>query len=687
MAINKTQSSFAGGIISTEMMGRIDYEKLQMGLRQCENFLVRPVGGVQYASGTQYLDTISSTPDVVCRLIPFIESKNSNYCLLFTENLIEIYDSDGVKQTQLVSTFTDEEIPLIKFAQYKNELYLTQENHAPVKILHESGVWSIIQLNFNGKYGSGATYIASITFTTSPAPSPQVLYDKWQYAASLIDNDGNETLPVYSALISNDISLSQQPITVNVGLRGTYTDFKYVYIYRVSGGVFYFVQKIAINSGQTAYSVRDCGLTIDATKSVKETFNDFDTENPRCVAFFNQRLIFGGTASKPNDIWGSHIGKFDDFTNTINLSASEAFNLTLASGTLDAIESMIPLDSLIIFSNGKIWRVDGTSASNMSAVIESYSSISELSPVATKKSILYVDGSLNTISNFVYSYELNGFVGQNLDILARELFDGYTFVAQSFRTNPFPVYFVVRDDGVMLGLTYLREENIYAWSKLTTKGKYKDVCCLSSQKNDKIFTIVERENGLFLELFTNQIAANEDVIDSCYLHSAKIVENNTSDTITGLDHLEGMTVDVVAGSDVYENRVVEDGEVTIKGLEDYSRVVVGLRYKGLIQTIPFESLDAQGGSTLGFCRKICNVTLSYYKTRGVSWGTEENNITLMKPYEETTFGYSIPLETGKFNLPVSSNWNKDTSFFVVQDKPLPCFIQNITMEIEYGSKN
>ena len=71
MTINKTQSSFVGGIISTEMMGRVDYEKLQSGLRQCENFIVRPVGGVQFAAGTKYVcDAVADS-----RLIPFSESK------------------------------------------------------------------------------------------------------------------------------------------------------------------------------------------------------------------------------------------------------------------------------------------------------------------------------------------------------------------------------------------------------------------------------------------------------------------------------------------------------------------------------------------------------------------------------------------------------------------------------------
>ena len=686
MTINKTQSSFVGGIISTEMMGRVDYEKLQSGLRQCENFIVRPVGGVQFAAGTKYVcDAVADS-----RLIPFSESKTVSYCLEFSDKKIRVIDDSGVK-AEITTTYTAAEIQSIKYAQFQNRLYLTHENHKPAVLVHgATGAWTLTDMTFNGSLLSG-TYISGITLTsgTHSSASTAVNYDKWQYAVSVADDDGNETLAVKSAYLTNDISLSQQPITVKATLKGITANITYAYFYRVQGGEFYFVQKIPLTTGQTEASFTDSGLTLDTTKSIKIPFTDFDSEYPRAVAFFNQRLIFGGTKTCPNDIWGSNIGRFDDFTKTVNLASSEAFNLTLASGTMDAIESMIPLDSLIIFSTGKIWRVDGTSASAMTATIESYSSISDLSPSATKKSILYVDASLNTISNFVYSYELNGFVGQNLDILSRELFDGYKFVAQSFRTNPFPIYFVIREDGKMMSLTYLREENIYAWSELTTNGLYKDVCCLPSQVNDKVYVKVSRKNGSFIEVFLPQIAANEDVDDGCYLHSSKIIPNCTSYTITGLTWLKGQVVYAVCGKDVVEDLLVdENGSVTIpSSVEINRRVVIGLPYRGIIQTIPFEMLDAQSNSTIGIARKICNATLMCYKTRGFAWGTSEDDMTEIKPYTENTFAETIPLETGKINLSASSNWDIDASFFIAQNYPLPCFIQNITLEIDYGSKN
>ena len=200
--INKTQSSFSGGIISTELLGRIDFEKLQTGLRQCENFIVRPVGGVQYAAGTKIV--IESLPNA--RLIPFIENKDNTYCLEFSNNKIRVINETGVL-FEITTTFLDSELQKIKYAQYENKLYLTHENHKPCVVEHSSDdSWSIRDLQFNTPIDKDV-YMESVTGTRgSHSSQPVVNYDRWQYAMSVMDKDGNESLPIFSAYITSDIA-------------------------------------------------------------------------------------------------------------------------------------------------------------------------------------------------------------------------------------------------------------------------------------------------------------------------------------------------------------------------------------------------------------------------------------------------------------------------------------------------
>ena len=318
-----------------------------------------------------------------------------------------------------------------------------------------------------------------------------------------------------SNIITSDIDLVNQNILVSFTAPTGVEAGDNFLIYRIFRGEFFFIHRIPFVTGTSNYSLRDLSFQPDTTRSIKEAFTGFDNSNyPSAVGFWNQRLIFANTPNKPNTIYGSVVGAFDDFTNTVLRNSDEAFELTINSGTTDVITDLVPMDDLIVMTQSKIWRVVGTSPSNMSAYIESYSGSSGIRPYVYKKSILYVDSSLNTVSNFIYSYELNGYVGQNLDTLCRDLMDGHTIKSISFRDTPYGVLYVVRDDGVLLGLTYLKEENIYAWHQHTTKGDFLNVCSVDCPSKDEVYVLVNRDGNVYIELFKNQIDISEGVDES-----------------------------------------------------------------------------------------------------------------------------------------------------------------------------
>ena len=72
------------------------------------------------------------------------------------------------------------------------------------------------------------------------------------------------------------------------------------------------------------------------------------------------------------------------------------------------------------------------------------------------------------------------------------------------------------------------------------------------------------------------------------------------------------------------------------------------------------------------------------KTRGLKYGKDVDNLFEIKPYTNVTFGEEIPLESGNIVLRVSSGFNNETSFVVVQDNPLPALIQSVTLGTSYN---
>ena len=347
VSLNNTQPSFSAGIISTELFSRIDYNKLQSGLQQCENWEIRPAGGAIYRAGTQYVSEVKDSLKTVT-LIPFVLSRDNGYCLEFGDRYIRFYkgatqiESSG-SPYELVTTYTMDELPSIKYAQYKNQLFITHKNHAPaVLTMNSETSWTLTDMVLNPS-------VATVTNLSIQADNPKqsstvVLYDKWQYAVSMSDKNGNESLAAKSNVISSDIDLLNQPINVSFTAPSSAEAGCKFNIYRIFRGDFYLIHTLDYVSGTTTYSLKDISFQPDTTRSIKIPFDSFSNNNyPSAVGIWRQRLIFGGTAKGPNTLYGSNVGIFDDFSTTVCNNAEEAFELELNAGDEDVISDLIPV--------------------------------------------------------------------------------------------------------------------------------------------------------------------------------------------------------------------------------------------------------------------------------------------------------------------------------------------------------
>ena len=750
---NSTQPSFSAGIISTELFSRIDFAKLASGVRQCENFEVRPAGGAAYRTGTEFIAEVKDSASEV-NIIEFSESREKGYALEFGNNYIRFY-KDGKRienlglPVEIATTYTSAEIADLKYAQYKNQMYIVHPNHKPAILTRNSDTsWSLTDMVFN----PAVPAITTVTIAKLAAKDQSTIvdYDGWQYAVSVEDPDGHEGMATKSNVITSDIDLMNQHIKVSFSApNGVSAGYNFV-IYRIYRGEFFFVYKMPFVTGTSSYEFTDLSFTPDTTRSIKESFTAFNDSNyPAAVGFWNQRLVFANTPKKPNAIYGSCVGVFDDFTTTILNNADEAFELELNSGTSDEITDIVPMDDLIIMTQSKIWRVVGTSPSNMQAYIESYSGSSGIRPYVYKKSILYVDSSRNTVSNFIYSYELNGYVGQNLDTLCRDLLDGHTIKGVSFRDTPYGVLYAIRNDGVMLALTYLKEENIYAWHKHTTNGEFLNVCCVDRPVYDNVYVVVKRGNKKYIEMFKDHIDVEQGVNESWHLDcasrhiettpyyawqneaeeivytasatpsandavysdllgtSAGVVTSYADgvitfdgvdydrysdadgtkqvDSVSGLSRFNGQKVTVMADGNEYEEMDVSSGSVTLE--RPASNILVGLPYMGILEPIPVDLKFQDSGTTVGLNRRIDKATIRYFRTRGLWYGTSLKKLYQIKPYVYEDIGEDIPLETNVLNVEVSDTYKTESALMVVQKSPFPALVQSITMGMKYGEKN
>ena len=801
MNVDKTQASFSAGIISEELFSRLDFNKTKSGLKQCENFIVRSAGGVKYRTGTKFIAEVKNSAKNT-RLIPYTLKRGLGFCLEFGENYIRFikngeYVLSGGVPYEVVTTYSSSEVEDIKYISSSQGLFLVHKNHAPAVLKRTTDTsWSLTDLKFNPDVllPTSIMLMQQGYLSNDQNTYPRVDFNNWQYAASFVDKDGHEGLPLISDLFVNDISLALQSIKVGVECPisdDNWSNIDKINIYKCSQGELKFlysynvsdvgsktiatsttngsqgryqrrysdgVTPTATGTGSQSYTfngvyVDDINLNTDATKVVKQEFSGFAVgDYPTSLAIWNQRLVLAGTVSKPTTLWFSRIGNYEDFTTTYLQAADESIELTLNSTSVDVINNLVPFDDLFVLADTKIWRIVGSSVSNMSAYIESYSGTSSLSPYCSKKSILYVDSSDSAIYNFAYFNNDGGYSGKNLTLLCKDLFDGYTFKDISFKDTPIPILYSVRNDGKMVEMTYEKEENIYGWHLHTTDGKFLKVCVIDQEIEDDVYVIVERNNKKYVEIFQKELSSDEGINECWHLDCATRQISNTliyawvngenklftdsqtpsvgdltitdeydegdeitaydnvNDTITvddvvytrdssydkpaqtisqitGLTRFAGQKVSVMADGNFYKDQEVS--ELGVLDLEkDFANVLVGLSYKGIIETLPFEIQLQNDAYSIGINRRLTAIIINYKDTRGLSYGTSKSGkFYEIKPYTQNTYGRDIPLSTDNLNLPLNDSYDIQSSAIIIQETPFPAFIRNITLETKYGNKN
>lgn len=141
-------------------------------------------------------------------------------------------------------------------------------------------------------------------------------------------------------------------------------------------------------------------------------------------------------------------------------------------------------------------------------------------------------------------------------------------------------------------------------------------------------------------------------------------------TITGLDHLEGQTVSVLADGAVRPAETVTGGTLTLS--QSAAVVVVGLGYSAILSPVQYETPLPDSRTAMD--RKVRNyeTNLIVYRSLGLKFGTRLDKLDI-KPFRTTSdrMDTAIPLYSGKVEIKPASNYRKEEPLYLVNDQPLP----------------
>ena len=221
--------------------------------------------------------------------------------------------------------------------------------------------------------------------------------------------------------------------------------------------------------------------------------------NPSCVAYFEQRLVFAGSRAKPATFWMSKPGQFTNFDVSDPTQDDDAITASLYAQEVNIINALVPMSSgLVALTTGGAYLVSGgandaaVTPSSIKAPPQAFSGAQPLTPLRIGDPILYAQARGSAVRDLAYNFYTNNFTGSDISVLSGHLLEGRKIVQWSYAEEPHKLVWAVRDDGALLSLTYLKEQEVYGWARHDTQGEFISVCTIPEGREDATYLVVRR---------------------------------------------------------------------------------------------------------------------------------------------------------------------------------------------------
>lgn len=403
------------------------------------------------------------------------------------------------------------------------------------------------------------------------------------------------------------------------------------------------------------------------------------TSYPGAVCQFEGRRGFGGTANAPQDVWLTRSSTQKDLSYHLPLVDSDRIHERIAAVELCAIRHMVPLGHLIVLTDSTEFRVtplnsDALTPESFSARAQSYVGASSVQPVVCDTSLLFAAARGGHVHEFRYQAETGGFSPDDLSIRASHMFDQLSVVQMAYGRAPIPIVWAVSSSGVLLGCTYSAREEIVGWHQHVTSGLFESCCVIPDGAEDRLYVVVKRViNGTprrFVERL-DPLALAAAIADAYCVDCGATYNDTPTTTITGLDHLDGATVAILADGVVQPQQVVASGQITLSTAA--SKVHVGLAYVPELRPVsPALQIEALGD---GRQKNLNQVWLRVVASAGFQAGPTD---TLLATYA------AAALETQTVTVKPLGAWRNDVDVILRQPNPLPLNVVSMTIEFAIG---
>lgn len=406
---------------------------------------------------------------------------------------------------------------------------------------------------------------------------------------------------------------------------------------------------------------------------------------PSAIGFYEQRLSYARTNAQPQTIWSSVIDDFESFAVGTNDDDSLDFTIT----GQNPIRWLSPKKKLGVGTYGGEFTIGTTndaamSPTNIKIDDETTYGSHSLQPVRVGEVTLFVQRAKRKLREFVFVFEDDAFNAPDLSLLAEHITVG-GIDDITYQQEPDSVVWMVRNDGELLGMTYDRGQKIVGWHRHQTgaTGLFESVESIPITGKDQTWVSVKRTiNGStvrYIEYFDQEAWVSGDKFtqwDDLNTDSALVYDSTATTTITGLSHLEGEEVAVVADGAVHPNKTVASGAITLE--RSSTEVEVGLAYVTDVDTVRPE-LQTDQGTIQGVVKGWSSINARFYKTLG---GTI-NGDAVETRVPADPMDAAPPIYTDDFEVQ-NLGYDKHGRINIQQTLPYPLTVLSITGVLNIG---
>lgn len=668
VAVTPLYNNFTAGEISPIVYGRTEqnFAIYRKGCETCLNWIPISQGPLTARPGTSFIyETKDSSK--FSRLVNFQFSIEQAYIIEFGDQYIRFYRNKGIIESgpstpyEIASPYLEADLRDIQYIQSADVLYITHPSYAPRKLSRTGHTsWTLTTITF-----LGGPYLPANTTATTITPS---------------GTTGSITLTASAGLFSaNDVGR----------------------VIRIKHSTTWGYARV---TGYTSPTVVDATV-VDAFGATTASTNwrlglYYIGNYPSAVTFFGDRLWFGGTPSKPQRVDGSVTSDYENFAPSATdgtLADSDAVSFTLNASDVDYIRWLSDnRRGLLIGTSSSEWIVRSNSLGeaitykNIFAERSSTGGSAKLPAIRANDTNIFIENGGEKVREISYNYEKDGYIAPDISLASEHLFRGGV-LDWTFQRKPVPIIWMVRSDGVLIGMSYQPEQEVLAFHRheLGGSGIVESVASISSSTGSKyelwmtVRRVINGNTVRYVEVMNDVYNEAMEPEDAVYLDCSATYSGAPADVISGLDFLEGETVSVVTDGAVHPNVVVSSGQVTLNW--EASKVHIGYNYNS-----DYKSLRAEGGAVAGTSqglkKNIHKVMVRFHLTNGIKIGGAEDNIypVSFREYGDT-MGQADELYSGDIEHTIDTGYDTKGQVFIRRYQPFPATILAIAPRLKTSS--